>query len=123
MPPLYDETIVLCNEGLWLWLQNYEDVFFADGSPDAVIGFKIGLGIFEAVHNLPPYDTALYISNYLDVPEVIRLQRAIIDQRASQPSTSNAQEYSIRLIFAGLKTIGFAQPVDAQPSNIASVDR
>jgi hypothetical protein len=119
MPPLYEETIVLCldDDGtMWLWLQNYEDVFFADGSPHAVIGLKISLGIF-AVQDPPPYDTRVSsISSYLDVAEVILFQQAILAHRNDR-SQKSLKSYSLGLIFAALKAIGFAPPDNAQPTD------
>ena len=118
MPPLYKETIVLCldDDGMWLWLQNYEDVFFADGSPNAIISLKIGLGIFEERLTFPNLMKRWSLSQWLDVPEVINFQQQILANR-NRPSQPKSNLYSLGLILAALKAIGLAPQGDAEPTD------
>ena len=123
LPPLYDDTIVLCLDqvdGLWLWLQNYEDVLFADGSPDRLISLQVGPEMFRERSLKPPvvYDKMWRFSRYLNVPEIVQFQQAILTQRSrmpSKPQSWTSKQYLMNLMFAALSAIELAPAGDSVP--------
>lgn len=135
LPPVYKETIVLCEDDDWtyLWLENYQDVLLADGFADFVSGLTVGLrkeGVCvrtcqKSDVRLPGYRTR-YLSKYLNVPEVIKFQQAVLryainDIRHRRRSDDSTQSYAMKLIFEGLKGLELVKG-DPGPSENTDTD-